>query len=238
MSENCDFCGEPLHDGVCQNTDCPPEYDLPAMSDSAELFPQFSSESASEFAAESGPALSSESSPALSSESGTANTSQSGSVTSTADVSLSQCMKGPFLSLEQAATPIDHTGTIVFDASLRLPAKRQEHLADGLATRLTDDENYRDIQTVLKESIASDDDSNDSVFPKTIDTSRVKAPTNRPELSQTIRLRNPFESERTAHRLPSRSLSVPSDSALLKLHVTTSPGLGSMLEIVVPLSVP
>ncbi len=216
MSENCDFCGEPLHDGVCQNTDCPPEYDLPAMSDSAELFPQFSSESSSGFGDESGPALSSESGPALSSESGSALSSESGSVTSTANTSLSEGLKGPYLSLEQAATPIDHTGTIVFDASLRLPTRPQELLPGGPATRLTDDENYRDIQTVLKESIASDDESNDSSFPKTVDTSRVKALTNRPELSQTIRLRNPFESERTAHRLPSRSLSVPSDSASLE----------------------
>ena len=118
--------------------------------------------------------------------------------------------KGPFLSLEQASHPIDHTGTIQFDpgmSAMALPGSA--NVPDGGRTRLTDDENYRVIQTVLKESVAEPDGA-------ALESAKAKGDaTDRPEISQTLQLQNPIESERTLNRLPSRSLSVPSDSASL-----------------------
>ena len=121
----------------------------------------------------------------------------------------------PYLSLEQAAIPIDHTGTIMFEGNLAGGFHTQaELIPDENATRLTDDEAYRVIRTVLRESVSESADSEEA---KEDETGNAKSGlTGRPEVSRTIRVQNPAETHRTLHRLPSRDLSVPSDSASLE----------------------
>jgi tRNA A-37 threonylcarbamoyl transferase component Bud32 len=117
---------------------------------------------------------------------------------------------GPLLSIEQAAIPIDHTGTIIFEGVQGAFHTQAELRPDQDATRLTDDENYRIIRTVLHESTESE-------APQDIRTGRTKGGlTGRPEVSMTIRVQDPAETHRTLDKLPSRDLSVPSDSASLE----------------------
>ena len=123
---------------------------------------------------------------------------------------VSQNPSGPLLSVEQAAIPIDHTGTIIFEAGAGGFHTQAEILPDKLATRLTDDENYRNIRTMLHESTEAE-------VPKDIRTGRAQGGlTGRPEVSRTIRTQDPAETHRTLDKLPSRDLSVPSDSASLE----------------------
>ena len=147
----------------------------------------------------------------------------------TGDLDLGSGIRGPFLSLEQASQPIDHTGTILFEGILPIgPYDTKTELLPGAgATRLTDNEHYREIQTVLRESITDSGSADDSGSSSANQPGTGKgggkggAPgtvggsTNRPEVSRTLRLPNPIE-EHTLNQLPNRGLSVPSDSASLE----------------------
>ena len=128
---------------------------------------------------------------------------------------------GPLLSLEQAGSPVDFTGTVLFDPGMGDFQTRMHDSEDDNATRLTDDEHYQIIQTVLHQSITSTGDDGSSEIKPTepsstkTGSSETKAGSRRPEVSQSLRLQHPLE-ERTSYKLPSRSLSVPTDSASLE----------------------
>ena len=245
MADRCEFCNELLVDGGCVNPECDLSDLAPAISDRAdfsedtflpdldldeddidmeEALPELSSDG--EEAAEPVDAtMEFGSKPELSRgsqeirEDDIAATLDSVPDLATAMApeeaadpvpEFSKDPAGPLLSLEQAAMPIDHTGTIIFDGGKGEFHTQAEMLPDKHATRLTDDENYRNIRTMLHESTEAE-------VRKEIRTGQAKGGlTGRPEISRTIRVQDPAETHRTLDKLPSRDLSVPSDSASLE----------------------
>jgi serine/threonine protein kinase len=117
-------------------------------------------------------------------------------------------LSASFLSIEQAAHPIDHTGTIQFEGQPGEGFTMQEPVDHLGQTRLTDDESYKLIKTILHDSVADDDftlvEGNEAAG----GSSSPRA-TERPNVSRTIRLHNPLLSQGSNASSPAKAKEAP-----------------------------